>query len=402
MQSKQIDRRVNFNIYCVTIATAVLGVVFYTGIHLESWAGIVILTLLQLYLGDVKVDISERTDISLSSAAVLPMVYLCGGTTAMIVSVFLGLHNGIKYKKDWERTIFNSAQFALSALMMTLSFEYVRDVLGGSGFGLVVAAVTGTLVYIVFNIGLVAKVFSIWRGIPWWKGAKELFEVAIYSSLSSGFIGILFTFFVMQFGFWGLVTFSVLLINLSGLLEAASAVNVARDQRKKVQEELVIDEMTGAYNFRFLNNWLSDPSKEEISLIFMDVDDFAGFNNTYGHAEGDRVLGRLVETISKSIRADDRIIRYGGDEFVVFLQGMDAEGAQRVAERIVKNLRSLENPKWEQPLTVSLGIANMPEHTVDKRQLLLFADQAMYRAKDSGKNNIRIWNIAKDSNLGGC
>ncbi len=401
MQSKETDRRVNCNIYSVTITTLALGVVFNTGIRLEHWAAILILTLLQLYLGDVKVDIGERADISLASAAVLPMVYLCGGTTSMIVSVFLGIHNGVKYKKDWQRTMFNSAQFALSTLMMTLSFEYLRHVLGDTGLGLTVAAIAGTLIYVVFNIGLVSRIFSLWRGIPWGTGAKELFSVAIYSSLSSGFIGILFTFFVMQFGFWGLVAFSVLLINLSELLEAAAAVNVERGQRMKVEEELVIDEMTGAYNFRFLNNWLGDPSEERISLIFIDVDNFAFFNNTYGHVEGDRVLGRLVQTINESIRADDRIIRYGGDEFVVFLHGMDAEGARSVAERIVANLAALENPKWKEPLTVSLGIANMPQHTVDKRQLLMFADQAMYQAKGKGKDNIRIWSMVKDSTIGG-
>lgn len=394
MQTKDTDRRINRNIYCVTIITAVLGIVFYTGISLDCWAAILILTLLQMYLGDVKVDISERTDISLSSAAILPMVYLCGGTTSMVVSVCLGLHNGIKYKKDWKRTMFNSAQFALATLMMTLSFEHLSDILGAAGWGLAVAAITGTLIYIAFNIGLVARIFSIWRGVSWWTGSKELFGVAIYSSLSSGLIGILFTFFVMRFDFWGLIAFSILLINLSGLLEAAAAINVAREQRKKVEEELVIDEMTGAYNFRFLNNWLSDPSEERVSLLFMDIDDFAIFNNTYGHAEGDKVLGRLVETINQSVRADNRVIRYGGDEFVVFLQGMDAEGAQLVAERIMQNLAALENPKWKEPITVSLGIANMPQHTADKRQLLFFADQAMYQAKGSGKDNIQIWSVA--------
>src|SRR5690606_36620786 len=112
-------------------------------------------------------------------------------------------------------------------------------------------------------------------------------------------------------------------------------VSVEREQRKQLEEELVIDEMTGAYNFRYLNNWLGEPSGEAMSLLFMDIDDFALFNDTYGHAEGDKVLALLVETIRKSVREDDHVIRYGGDEFVVLLRGVDAEGARRLAGRIV-------------------------------------------------------------------
>jgi len=219
----------------------------------------------------------------------------------------------------------------------------------------------------------------------------------LFSSWSSGFIGIIFTFFVLRYELLGLLAFSALLIILSWLLQATAEVGAERALRKELEEELIIDEMTGAYNFRHLNNWLSEPSDEAVSLLFMDIDNFAAFNDTYGHAEGDRVLRLLVETIEKSIREGDHVIRYGGDEFVVFLKGMDAEKAKLVAERIMDNLAKLKDPKWKEPITVSLGIAAKPQHSSDKRQLLLFADQAMYNAKNSGKNNVRIYQADRDS-----
>ena len=144
-----------------------------------------------------------------------------------------------------------------------------------------------------------------------------------------------------------------------------------------------------------MNNWLSRPSDEKISLLFLDIDDFAVFNNTYGHAEGDKVLKKLVETISANVREGDHVIRYGGDEFVVFLKEMDPAGAKRVADRIARGLAALDDPKWKQPITVSIGIAAKPEQTTDKRELLLFADQAMYLAKDAGKDTIRMWDGTK-------
>ena len=103
-----------------------------------------------------------------------------------------------------------------------------------------------------------------------------------------------------------------------------------------------------------------------------------------------------MEIINQSVRDDDQVIRYGGDEFVVLLKGMDAEGAQHVAGRIMDNLALLKGSRWVEPITVSLGIAAMPEHTDDKRQLLLMADQAMYQAKELGKNNTRNWSAMVD------
>ena len=396
MLSKDVNQRSNRNIYCITIITVVLGAIFYSGVREGSWLHILILAALQLYLQGVSVRISERTDISLGTSAVIPMIYLTGATPAMAISVLLGIYDGMRKQKDWRRTMFNAAQFALSALLATLSLEYLTSLLGTAGFGFVIAVAVATGVYIFCNIGSVCYIVAIWRGISWWAQMKAVLKMSFFSSLSSAFIGIIFTFFVISYGFWGLTAFSVLLVNLSGLLKEAAEVSAERALREELEEELVIDEMTGANNFRYLNNWLSEPSEEELALLFMDIDNFAVFNNTYGHAEGDKVLKKLVETIHQSVRADDQVIRYGGDEFVVFLKGMDVSGAQRVAERIMENLASLKNPKWSEPITVSLGIAATPLHTNDKRQLLLFADQAMYRAKHLGKNTIQMWNTIKD------
>lgn len=385
----------NCNMAMIIAIALVLGVVFYSGFREGTWLVIIILTALQVYLQGVTVRIGERTDISLGTAAVLPTIYLCGATPAMLISVILGLYDGLRNKKRGLRTWFNGAQMALSALFATLAFEYFTSLLGATSLGLIAAAVIATLTYIISNIGLVFRVVAIWKGISWWAQFREGFPAAAYSSFSSGFIGVIFTFFVMSYGFWGVIAFSILLANLSGLLRAAAEISAERALRRELEEELVIDEMTGAYNFRYLNNWLSEPSEEKISLLFIDIDDFAVFNNTHGHAEGNRVLRNLVEIITHTVRSDDVVIRYGGDEFVVFLRGLDAHGARRVAERIVDNL-NLSATKWEQPVTVCLGIAAAPEHTQDKRQLLLFADQAMYEAKNTGKNRIKTWNSMKD------
>lgn len=390
------SKRVHFNMYVVIVLTIVLGVVFYRGFDKFNWLVALFFTALSIFLKESVVNVDERSDMSLGITVILPMIYLCGATPAMLISASKGIYDGLRYKKSWQRTMFNSAQFALSTLLAGITIEYLTSLWGETGIGGVLAMSVATIVYMFFNKGLVARIGAVRRGIPWRTEMAARLGTGFYSHVTSGFIGILFTFFIMSYGYWGMIVFSALVVNLSTLLKAAADVHVERGQRKKLQEELVIDEMTGAYNFRYLNNWLNDPSQTELALLFMDIDDFAIFNNTYGHAEGDKVLRLLVEKIKESIRSEDQVIRYGGDEFVVFLHGMDAEGARQVADRIMDNLATVSNPRWKEPLTVSLGIAAMPQHARDKRQLLLFADQAMYQAKEFGKNNAKMWNIAKD------
>lgn len=397
MQARDVDCRLKRNMEAVIAMAAILGVVFYSGFPRGTWLHLLALMVLQVYLQGVSVTIDERTVISLGTAAVLPTLYLTGVTPSMLVSVILGISDGVRHRKEWRRTAFNSAQMALSSMAGALTFEYLGGLSEASGLWQIVAATCAILVYITCNIGFVCRIGAIWKGVSWWTQFRTVIMRGIYSSLSSGFIGIIFTFFVKGYGFWGLAAFSILLVNLSGLLNAAAEVSAERALRQELEKELVIDEMTGAYNFRFLNNWLSRPSDEKISLLFLDIDDFAVFNNTYGHAEGDKVLKKLVETISANVREGDHVIRYGGDEFVVFLKEMDAAGAKRVADRIARGLAALDDPKWKQPITVSIGIAAKPEQTTDKRELLLFADQAMYLAKDAGKDTIRMWDGTKDS-----
>lgn len=396
MRKQDNSKTYHGTIYAVAGAALIGGVYFYSGVPWEKWSVMLTLTLLMTYLQTFSVRLGERMSYSLSTATVFPIIYLCGTTPAMIISGFTGVVDGIIHKKDRRRVIFNTAQFALSGLIGSVTFNHMLKVVKPHGFGGVLAMSLGMLAYIVTNIALVCLVVAVWKGISVWEQLKLVRVGSLYSSMSSGFIGLIFTFFVISYGFWGLAAFSALLINLSGLLKTAAEVSGERARRKELEEELLVDEMTQAYNFRFLNKWLGDPKEEHAAILFMDIDDFAVFNNNYGHAEGDKVLKLLVETINKSVRSGDKVVRYGGDEFVVILNGMDRAGAKGVAQRIVNNLKRIGSPGREHPITVSVGIAVKPQHTKDKHQLLLLADQAMYEAKNAGKNTTRIWKSEKD------
>lgn len=175
-------------------------------------------------------------------------------------------------------------------------------------------------------------------------------------------------------------------------------------QNALLHEELerlsVTDRLTELYNHGYLQQRLDEEVgraerfKHVLSLVMIDIDDFKSFNDTYGHPRGDRVLRSVSETITGALREIDFAARYGGEEFVVVLPETDLDGAQAVAERIRAGIESLSFAGSDDgpPVTktVSIGVAAYPLHAMSGASLIVSADQAMYAAKRSGKNTVRL------------
>ncbi len=132
------------------------------------------------------------------------------------------------------------------------------------------------------------------------------------------------------------------------------------------------------------------------SVIFLDLDNFKSINDTFGHEAGDEVLKTATKAIKKSVRTNDVIGRFGGEEFVVTLTGADLRVATRVAERIRKNIEiaKISSPNGKHlSVTASIGIATRSAET-NLRELIAAADQAMYRAKENGKNQVMVHSVS--------
>jgi len=161
----------------------------------------------------------------------------------------------------------------------------------------------------------------------------------------------------------------------------------------------ITDELTGLYNYRYLQQRLDEEIgrarryNSHLSLLMIDADDFKGFNDAYGHVAGDLALGQLAEVLKASVREIDIVARYGGEEFSIALPQTDSSGAFVVAEKVREAVRthSFVDAKGEpcSGLTVSIGLATFPSHANDKDSLLRESDDALYRAKNGGKNRVR-------------
>jgi diguanylate cyclase (GGDEF)-like protein/PAS domain S-box-containing protein len=170
--------------------------------------------------------------------------------------------------------------------------------------------------------------------------------------------------------------------------------------QSKLREQAIRDPLTNIFNRRYLDETLdrelSRAAREDypVCVIMVDIDHFKRVNDTHGHEAGDLVLKAIAETLSHHCRRGDFACRYGGEEFVVVLPNITLETAYARAEDLRKSLHLLSVPYEEHNLsvTISMGIACFPENGQTRDAILRAADQAMYAAKEAGRDHILSYN----------
>ncbi len=177
----------------------------------------------------------------------------------------------------------------------------------------------------------------------------------------------------------------------------ASAVHGVR-LMEMTRHAAITDGLTGVYNRRFFDETLDKQillakrQKKPLCLLIMDIDHFKNFNDTYGHITGDSVLKRLTKSLNNSIRESDILARYGGEEFVIIMPDASLPDALGKADEVRQNIESmdLDNLVSGQTLhmTISIGVASFPEHGTEPDALVAAADNALYKAKEKGRNRV--------------
>ncbi len=170
------------------------------------------------------------------------------------------------------------------------------------------------------------------------------------------------------------------------------------DMFEDAERLTITDDLTKLYNYRYLMQYLESEVKrclrykKKVSLLFIDVDGFKRINDTFGHLVGSQALAEMGQVFRRIVRESDVVGRYGGDEFVIVLPETPLNGAMVIAERIRKKVEECEfiAHNLSIRLTVSLGVANCPKHTLTAEGLIKKADAAMYRAKELSRNSIKV------------
>jgi diguanylate cyclase (GGDEF)-like protein len=169
-----------------------------------------------------------------------------------------------------------------------------------------------------------------------------------------------------------------------------------RESEKRYKELSITDSLTKLYNsrhfFRQLRQEVERANRygQPLSLVLLDIDNFKGYNDTYGHLEGDRVLSVLSDVIRRNVRSTDTAFRYGGEEFTVILPQTEKESALSVAERLRESFANTvlsPRPGVAVSMTVSIGVSQYVRGEQDA-VFIKRADAGMYTAKQRGKNQV--------------
>jgi diguanylate cyclase (GGDEF)-like protein/PAS domain S-box-containing protein len=167
--------------------------------------------------------------------------------------------------------------------------------------------------------------------------------------------------------------------------------------REVLRSQSIRDPLTGLYNRRFMEESMerelrrATRGQQQVALLMVDVDHFKRFNDTFGHQAGDAVLHAFGNLLKSGRRGGDVVCRYGGEEFAFVLPGASLDSARLRAERLREEIKRLDVRHFGQRLeavTLSIGIAVFPDNAESAEQLVKAADDALYRAKEEGRDRI--------------
>jgi diguanylate cyclase (GGDEF)-like protein len=190
---------------------------------------------------------------------------------------------------------------------------------------------------------------------------------------------------------------------LEGLTELSSMWIAGLNLRARLEEESMHDGLTHLFNRRFMEIALDRElrlaarRKGELSLLMLDIDHFKCSNDTYGHAAGDQILRDAAEILRESVRTEDIVCRFGGEEFLVILPGMGTEASFKRAEdirRSVSVMRTDFDGASGEKVTVSIGVSTYPQAGQTSEELVRAADRALYNAKQNGRNRVVLAEFA--------
>jgi diguanylate cyclase (GGDEF)-like protein len=172
-----------------------------------------------------------------------------------------------------------------------------------------------------------------------------------------------------------------------------------KKEHDRAMKLAVTDDVSGYHNTRYLHRYLdrlieaSSAKPAELSLVFFDLDNFKQLVDTHGHPLGAKTLKEVAQTVHHVLHEDDRLVRYGGDEFIVILPRQSKiEAVVKVEQmkKAISSTRYLQKESINARLTASFGIASFPDDAKNKRELLAEADRCLFQSKNEGKNRITV------------
>lgn len=369
----------------------------YRPISIDTWV-IVVTFAAAATLFDLKPIVLPSSD---TLSLVTPLLFTAGliygvYTVLLICSAMFVLLVFINPPK-WVNHFFNSIQFSLSGLVGFLFYYQFYNVESASYIFNLPAFVAFSIGFYLTNVLLLSSYLAIRDEKSLFFYSKLFFDrkaVLIFFTMMA--LGLIMAVVVQYEGMMGMIVFCAIMWTLGVSYRSYYQMF---DHFRALS---VVDELTKLYNHRFFQEQLENSLKTEdkVALLLLDIDHFKIYNDTFGHPQGDKLLSELAAIVKETIPEAGVACRYGGEEFAIILPNIDTPTAMKIAESIREKVAS--HPFYgiehmpQKRVTVSIGVSTSPEMATRREQLIMLADQALYKTKYSTRNKVQLYTSVID------
>jgi diguanylate cyclase (GGDEF)-like protein len=302
-----------------------------------------------------------------------PLTILAAGALFAVFVVGFRYANLFTLPARWKFTIETWAMLALTAVAVWHTGKVDSPLLNLFLLVVIFSALTLGKVVTLLELGLVTSFYLL---AAYSSDGSQIFEYEMFSSL------------MLRFAPFVLVAYVTSLL--------AADLGFARAH---VEQLAGTDSLTGLSNMRAFNQALTRHERsarrrhQPLSVLMVDIDNLKAINDHHGHATGNLAIRNVAAAIKASVRANDVVARYGGDEFIVLLPSAPEAAARNAGERILRraSAQPIDGTKGPVSVSVSIGLATFPVMAGEVEELLRHADQALYASKRAGRNRLSVY-----------
>jgi diguanylate cyclase (GGDEF)-like protein len=318
--------------------------------------------------------------VSLAAVFVVGTAVLYGWAPAAVVAALTRVALEIVQRRPFIKLAYNGGVYALAG---AAAGGAIAAVGAAGGAALLVSVLVGASAFYAVNIVLVAAVIALWAAQPF---ARLLWSSACWTAVPFAIMASVSLMLVVLWRDEPVYAFALVGPLVATVLYQRSTHNALTAMRLALT-----DQVTGLGNKRHFHERLeaelalADAERFPLTLCLVDLDDFKGVNDRFGHPAGDAVL----ETVAGVLRDGGEAFRIGGDEFALLLPRRSLQDGLDVAESVIRRLEGIELASGA--VSFSAGVASYPAEGLERSELIRLADVALYRAKRDGKNRVRAY-----------
>lgn len=363
----------------------------------EEWVAIVTLTGIAALFEVRPVVLLSGEHLSLIGPLLYTAGILFGYLPVLYMVLLLAVILIVQQPRKLSSHFFNSIQYGVSAYVAVKAYQIAGGQIGNFHLANAIPYLAFALTMFSLNVIFVSGFLTIRSGIPLTRIVPNLLErhaLLMYFTLMA--FGLFMSVILQSEGLAGVVFFSIILWLMGSIYRRYY------EMVDHFRSLAIKDELTGLYNHRYFQEKLQEfiNKGDTLSLLLLDLDFFKLYNDMYGHPEGDKLLHEIAQVINKRVPENGIFCRYGGEEFAVLLPGSSAEAALEIAETIrvavsEHQFHGMDHmPK--QRITVSIGVSTYPDMANSKENLMMLADEALYKVKYTSRNKVQLYSSVVD------